>query len=66
MIELVRKGNFKTSSQVDAETYDEETGAGFDGTAIWWMEDQQEEWTQWVPPEVVEKVKAALENLRAG
>ena len=37
-----------------------ELGATFQDTAIWWLRDQEDVWTQWVAPEVARKVLDAL------
>lgn len=54
--------NYKTSSQLTEEAlnYMEEHNAESDEAAIWWMKEHEDLWTSWLPDDIAEKVKAAL------
>lgn len=54
---------YETSSDLTAEAlaYMEDNDASADETALWFMDEHEELWTAWVPEEVVDKVKAALQ-----
>lgn len=54
--------NYETSSEL-TETglqYMEENDVDNDEAAIWWMNEYEDVWTEWVSEEVAEKVKEAL------
>ena len=60
VIEFLRKWNFTAVTQIAAESYMSDTGADFAETAIWYLQNQEDVWTQWLPADVARKVKAAL------
>lgn len=60
VIEFLRLYNFSAATQLSAEGYMTDTDASFADTAIWYLQNQEDVWTQWVPREVALKVKAAL------
>lgn len=55
--------NYETSSALTEEAlvYMDENGADADETAVWWMNQHEDIWTSWVPEEVADKVKKALQ-----
>lgn len=54
--------NYETSSQLtsDALAYMQDNDAGTKEAAMWFFKEHEDVWTSWVPAEVAEKVKAAL------
>lgn len=54
--------NYQTSSQITSEAlaYMQENDAGTEEAARWFFEEYEELWTSWLPNEIVEKVKSAL------
>jgi glycine betaine/proline transport system substrate-binding protein len=54
--------NYETSNDLTEEAlnYLEENGASADETAIWWMKEHEDIWTEWVSEDVAKKVKDAL------
>lgn len=54
--------NYKTSDQLTSEAlaYMETNNASEKDTALWFLKEHEELWTQWVPEDIAEKVKAAL------
>jgi len=54
--------NYETSSQLtsDALAFMQENDTGTKEAAMWFFEEHEDLWTSWVPEEIVEKVKAAL------
>lgn len=54
--------NYKTSDQLTSEAlaYMEDNNADEKATAIWFLKEHEELWTQWVPDEAAQKVKVAL------
>lgn len=55
--------NYKTSSALTGEAlaYMEDNSASDTDTAIWFLKEYEQLWTQWVTTEVADKVKAALQ-----
>lgn len=55
--------NYETSSALTEEAlvYMDENSAEPDEAAIWWMNQHEDIWTSWVPEDVAEKVKEALQ-----
>ena len=60
VIEFLRKWDFTAETDVAANAYKAESGANFEELAIWYLENQEQFWGQWVPADVALKVKAAL------
>src|SRR5699024_4834956 len=60
VVEFIEK--YETSSELteDALKYMDENDASSDEAAIWWMNENEDIWTQWVSDEVADKVKEAL------
>lgn len=54
--------NYETSDQLTSEAlaYMEDNDADEKAAAIWFLKEYEELWTQWVPEDVAEKVKASL------
>ncbi len=54
--------NYETSSALTEEalTYMNENDASADEAAEWWMKENEDVWTEWVPEDIAEKVKEAL------
>ncbi|MDC3413608.1 ABC transporter substrate-binding protein [Aquibacillus sp. 3ASR75-11] len=54
--------NYETSSALteQALTYMSENDASADEAAKWWMQQNEDVWTEWVPEDVASKVKDAL------
>lgn len=55
--------NYETSSDLteDALNYMEETDADEKEAAMWWMEEHEDIWTEWIDEETAEKVKDSLD-----
>jgi glycine betaine/proline transport system substrate-binding protein len=62
VIEFLRKWDFTAAVNVAADAYMAETGATADEAAVWFLKDQEEAWTQWVPADVAQRVKNSLEG----
>ena len=60
VITFLSNWDFTADADVAANAYKAETGVGFDELAVWFLKNQEATWTQWVPDDVAEKVKAAL------
>jgi glycine betaine/proline transport system substrate-binding protein len=60
VITFLSNWDFTAEADVAANAYKAETGVGFDELAVWFLKNQEATWTQWVPGDVAEKVKAAL------
>lgn len=60
IVELLRKWDFKTSTLFAAEECLEDTKTDFQTAAICYLMDQQAVWSQWMPPDVAQKVRDAL------
>lgn len=54
--------NYETSNDLteDMLEYLDDNDASADETAVWWMKENEDIWTNWVSEEVAEKVKEAL------
>lgn len=54
--------NYETSNALteDMLKYLDDNDASADETAVWWMKENEDIWTDWVSEEVAEKVKEAL------
>lgn len=59
-VEFLKK--YETSSALTEEAlqYMEDEGASAEEAAIWWMKENEEVWTKWIPEETVQKVMEAL------
>ncbi|SHG20473.1 ABC transporter substrate-binding protein [Ornithinibacillus halophilus] len=55
--------NYETSSELTGEAlvYMDENGVEPDEAAKWWMTQHEDLWTSWVPEDIAEKVKDALQ-----
>ena len=60
VIEFLRNWDFTSDADVAANAYKAEADAEFDEVAIWFLENKEDSWTQWVPTSVADSVKAAL------
>ena len=65
VVEFLRKWDYTAAVDVAAAGYMADSGADFADTALWFLENQATAWTQWVPADVAEKVKAALKAAMA-
>ena len=59
VIEFLRKSDFTADADVAANAYKADSGATFEEVAIWFLENRDDAWTQWVTREAAAKVKAA-------
>ena len=62
VIEFLRKWDFTAAVDVAANAYKAETDASFDEVATWFLKNHEASWSQWVPADVAQKVKDALES----
>ncbi|WP_025025405.1 glycine betaine ABC transporter substrate-binding protein [Caldalkalibacillus mannanilyticus] len=55
--------NYVTGSQLTSTAlfYMEDNGLSADDTAIWFLQNYEDVWTKWVPNDVAEKIKAAIQ-----
>ena len=60
VVEFLRNYETTTAQNNQVLAYMQESEAGAAEAAIWFLEEYESVWTEWVPPEVVSKVKAAL------
>jgi len=60
LVEFLEKYATTTAMTNEALAYMQEQDADTDTTAIWFLKEHESVWTQWVPSDVVSKVKAAL------
>ena len=61
VVAFLEKWDFTAGAQVAAETYMGQTNAEFEEVATWWLQNQEEFWTDFVPADVAAKVKASLQ-----
>ena len=62
IVELLRKWDFKSSTQFVAEECLKATKKDFEKTAVCYLKNQQAVWSNWMPPEVAIKVREALKD----
>ena len=62
IVELLRKWDFKESTQFVAEDCFKKTNRDFEKAAVCYLKNQQAVWSQWMPTEVSKKVREALEG----
>ncbi len=60
--EFLRKWHFNANNLVVAKKYLVQVNRNFDQAAVMYLKNQEAVWTQWVPTEVVVKVKKALRD----
>ena len=60
VIEFLRKWDFTAAVDVAANAYKAEFDASFDEVATWFLKNHEAAWTQWVPADVAQKVKAGF------
>jgi len=60
IFEFLRKWHLDADIQIIGESHNKETGESFKETAVWFLRTQEAVWTQWVPRDVADKVKEAL------
>ena len=60
VVDFLRDWDFSAGAFIAAETYMSENDATFAETAIWYLQNNQDVWTQMVPSDVADKVIAAL------
>jgi ABC-type proline/glycine betaine transport system substrate-binding protein len=53
--DLLRKWDFSAGNQIAAETYMNESGAEFEGVAVWFLRNT-DEWKSWVDEAVAQRV----------
>ena len=63
VIEFLGEWSFPAAFQVAAEKWMLANNETPDGAAIWYLQTQREQWASFVPPEVAEKVDAALKGV---
>ena len=59
VVEFLRKWDFTAESQIAVESWMADNEAPLDEAAAWFLEND-DVWTQWVPPNVAKKVDDAL------
>ena len=62
IVEFLRKWKMDAATQVEVETFLGEVGNTVEDTATWYLRNKESLWTQWVPADVAEKVRQALEG----
>ena len=62
IFEFLRVWHFKANNLVDAQKYLVQVNRNFDQAAVMYLKNHEAVWTQWVPTEVVVKVKKALRD----
>jgi len=60
VVELLRKWDFKASTQFVAEDCLKNAENDFEAAAVCYLKQEQAVWTQWMPTEVAQKVRKAL------
>ena len=60
VVELLRNWSFTDAQIGEALAYRTEAEASFEETAYWFLTNKEDVWTQWVPSDVADRVKAAL------
>lgn len=60
VVEFLRKWNFTAASQLAVEGWMADNGATIDEAAIWFLENNDDVWTQWVSSDIANKVNEAL------
>ena len=60
VVELLRKWDFKASTQFVAEGCLKETKKDFEKAAVCYLKQEQAVWGQWMPPDVSKRVRDAL------
>lgn len=57
--------NYQTTTELNevALNYMQENEADAEEAALWWMKEYEDVWTEWVPEDIAEKVKTALDEL---
>ena len=50
------------ATQVEAERFLAEVGHTIEETAIWYLQNKESLWSEWVPEDVAERVKQALDS----
>ena len=65
VIEMLRKWDFAAATELAARRYMADTEATFEETAIWYLKNEEDVWTQWVPADVAQAIRDALSILPA-
>ena len=60
VVRFLSKWYFDPSTEIAAHTHLAEPGATIQNSAIWWLRNQQDLWTQWVPATVAQNVIDSL------
>ena len=60
--EFLRLYDFTAATQLKAEAYMTDNNASFADAAIWYLQNEEDIWSKWMPGAVADKVKAALVN----
>ena len=60
VIEFLRNWDFTAAVDVAANAYKADTDASFDEVATWFLKNHEASWSQWVPADIAQKVKAGL------
>ena len=60
VVDFLRLWGMDASTQVEAESFLAEVGNDIEDTALWYLKNKESLWTEWVPEDVVERVKQAL------
>lgn len=66
VVEMLRRYDFTAADQVKAKRYMSDKGTTFTETAVWWLKNNEEVWSEWVPADVAQKVRQALVSSQAG
>ena len=60
VVEFLRSWDFTAAAQVSAEGWMADNNETVDAAALWYLQNQESVWSQYVPADVAAKVKAAL------
>ena len=62
VVDFLRLWGLDASTQVEAEKFLAQVGNEIEDTALWYLQTKESLWTEWVPKDVADRVKQALDG----
>ena len=62
VVDFLRLWGMDASTQVEAEKFLAQVGNEIEDMALWYLQNKESLWTEWVPEDVVDRVKQALDG----
>lgn len=62
VVEFLRRWDFNADTEIAVTDHLSRTESDYSQTAVWFLKNHKEVWTDWVPTEVAENIRKALQS----